>query len=555
MIEIALLLTVALQAPPPPPPPPRNPLSAPRDVTPDRKGTAVVRGHVFSQDGRPLRRAQIRLTSPDLRTPLTTSTGLDGEFEVRDVPAIRAILHVSRSGYIPLQYGQAAPGEPGEVLEIKDRVVLDKLRITLLRAGAISGQVTDETGEPAAGVDIWAMQEQFFRGSKRMVPVSNAAPHLTTDESGQYRLTGLVPGEYLVMAVTRETWMSDDKEPRMVSFAPTYYPGTANPSEGRRVKVAGGQEIGAVDIALTSIRTARISGTAMAADGAPMSGSVMLMHEFMGPMGGRMSMSGNARIGPDGGWQIADLPPGEYTIRASDTRLGETATRRVTVAGSDIDGLHLSADPGALISGRVVTESGAPLPSGRFTVSTVTPLPFEAVLPRTTPGKDDGVVDGTGSFVRRTVAGEVIARLAGLPRGWFLRSVIIGDRDYEGVPISVPPGGELREITLVISDRLPVVSGSVSDAEGRPAAANVVLFSVDPARWLEAAGNQKMLRTGADGRYRFEGVRPGEYYVIALGSMQRWQMNDPDFLRPQQERATRITVADTDLAADLRLVR
>jgi hypothetical protein len=555
MIEIPLLLSLLLQAPPPPPPPPANPLAAPRDAAQQPKGTAVVRGHVFTPEGRPLRRAQIRLAAPEIRALLTTSTGIEGEFEIREVPAGRFTLQISRGGFLPLAYGAALSGDPGQPIEVRDGAVVEKLKVTLQRAGVISGQLTDDTGEPMSGVDVWAMQEQFFRGRKRMVPVSSSAPHIATDDTGQYRLTGLAPGEYLVMATTRATWMSDDKVPQMLSYAPTYFPGTAMPSEGRRVKVAAGQEVSAIDFPLAPIRAARLSGTAIATDGLPMAGVVGLMHEFTGPNGGRISMSGNSRIAADGSWQITDLSPGEYTVRVTDSRTGETASRRVSVSGVDIDGIQLSADPAAIVSGRVVTDRGAALPAGRLTVSGVTPLPFDGVLPRTTPGQDDGVVAQDGTFTRRLIGGDVILRLTGLPPGWWLRNVIIEERDHEGIPIRLPDGGQVPNVTLVVTDRLPEVNGTVVGSDGKPAAANVVLFPADPARWVEAAGNQKTTRPGPDGKYRIDAVKPGDYFVIAVQAMERWQINDPDFLREHQERATKITVADTVVNADLRVVR
>lgn len=554
MIGIPLLLTLLLQAPPPPPPPPANPL-APRDAAPQPRGTAVVRGHVFTPEGRPLRRAQIRLAAPEIRALLTTSTGIEGEFEVREVPAGRFTLQISRGGFLPLAYGAALPGDPGQPIEIRDGAVVEKLKITLQRAGVISGQLTDDTGEPMSGVDVWAMQEQFFRGRKRMVPVSSAAPHIASDDTGQYRLTGLAPGEYFVMATTRATWMSDAKTPQMLSYAPTYFPGTAMPSEGRRVKVTAGQEVSAIDFSLAPIRAARVSGTAIATDGLPMSGMVALMHEFTGPSGGRISMPGNARIAADGSWQITDLSPGEYTVRATDSRTGETASRRVSVSGVDIDGIQLSADPAAIVSGRVVSDTGAALPSGRLTVSGVTPLPFDGVLPRTTPGQDDGVVGPDGTFTRRLMAGDVILRLTGLPPGWWLRNVIIEERDHEGLPVRIPDGGQIAGVTFVITDRLADVQGTVLGSDGKPAVANVVLFPADPARWVEAAGNQKTARPAPDGKYRFAAVKPGDYFVMAVQTMERWQINDPDFLREHQERATKITVADAAVTADLRVIR
>ena len=78
MIEIIpLLLAARLQGPPPPPPPP--PPAFARERVPETKGTAIVKGHVTTIDGRPLRRAQITLRGSELPSGRTSSTGLEGE--------------------------------------------------------------------------------------------------------------------------------------------------------------------------------------------------------------------------------------------------------------------------------------------------------------------------------------------------------------------------------------------------------------------------------------------------------------------------------------------
>src|SRR5262245_61356367 len=71
-------------------------------------GTAVIRGRITAADtGRPLRRASIRLTSPTLgREGKTASTNADGRYEIKELPAGRYSLTVTRSGYLSLRYGQ-----------------------------------------------------------------------------------------------------------------------------------------------------------------------------------------------------------------------------------------------------------------------------------------------------------------------------------------------------------------------------------------------------------------------------------------------------------------
>ena len=72
-----------------------------------------IKGRVVAGDsGRPLRRAVITVTSPALGTEnRTASTGLDGRYEIKDLPAGRYTIRVQRSGYLGLQYGQRRPLE------------------------------------------------------------------------------------------------------------------------------------------------------------------------------------------------------------------------------------------------------------------------------------------------------------------------------------------------------------------------------------------------------------------------------------------------------------
>ena len=559
----ALWLTLALlagpQGPPPPPPPP-PPMPAPRDPSTMKKGTAVIKGHVFTSDGRPLRRASIRISGDDPRDALTATSGIEGEYEIRELPAGRFTVQATRSGYLPAQHGQRAFGEPGTPVSVANGATIEKIDITMSRAGVISGRVTDETGDAASGVDVRAMQMQFYLGRRQLVPIASFPLHATSDDTGQYRITGLPPGEYLVAARLRDTWMSDEKEPQMLSYAPTYFPGTADAADGRRVKVSSGQEVGAIDFPLVPLRAAKLSGTAVASDGAPLArGRIVLSQEIMGPSGGTMSFAGNAIIDEAGAWSIRDVSPGEYIIRANGTvgdRPTETAALPVTVSGADIEGLLVAADAGGIISGRVVTDTGDPLPSSasRPVVST-TPVSMITGITRPTPGQDDGVVGADGGFSRKSPSGSVVVRVSGLPRGWAIKSIDLGGRDHAGLPIDVRPGQPLSTLTTVVTNKLASLKGQVSDAGGTPAAAHVVLFPADPGRWLEAAGNQRTVRTDRDGTYTFDSIRAGDYFVVAVDTMETWQMNDPEFLSQQQPRATKITIAVEPSIVDLKVER
>src|SRR4249920_3249414 len=108
-------------------PPPGGQSQPPRDARPaTQAGSAVVRGRVLAADtGKPLRRARITVSGAELgREGRSTSTSLDGRYEIAELPAGRYTIRVTRSGYLPLQYGQRRPFEPGKPIQLVDKQVI-----------------------------------------------------------------------------------------------------------------------------------------------------------------------------------------------------------------------------------------------------------------------------------------------------------------------------------------------------------------------------------------------------------------------------------------------
>jgi hypothetical protein len=272
-----------------------------------------------------------------------------------------------------------------------------------------------------------------------------------------------------------------------------------------------------------------------------------------------MTMAGSARAGSDGRFSLPGVSPGEYKLRASGVvpdKGSQTALLTVAVGGENLDGLVLAADAGAFIAGQIVTDSGKPLPSGTLRIST-SPLVQEASGggPEPTAGKDDGLAGADGTFLRRTPSGEHFVRVDSLPRGWEIARVEAGGSDVTGRPLQLRPGERLNGVTVVISNSLPAVTGKVGDERGERVDGTVLLFPTDQARWHEGGGSLRSTRPDQSGIYRFAGVRPGEYFVIAVDSVQQWQVNDPEYLASLLERAAKISVGRDEVSADLKVTR
>ena len=523
------------------------------------KATASVRGRITAADtGRGLRRAQVSLGGSDLPQRRTASTNTRGEYEIRDLPAGRYTVSVARSGYLPFEYGQRRAGERGKSLELDEGEAITNIDIAVPRASVISGRVIDENSEPVPGVSVWIMRQEFFRGRKRLVPSTIG---VRTDDIGQYRATGLSPGEYIVFATLRETWtVTTAGMQQTLGYAPTFYPGTVAVDQAQHVKVVAGKETPNVEVALIAAPAVTISGTARRFDGGPLvGGSINLNQVVIGPGGGSFGGITSATVDGDGGWRLKDVPPGEYELEASggDRSARERAWTKVVVQGADIEGVSLVSAGPVRISGEVVTESGAALPQvngGRLRVTIETTGDRRSELFQA--GDDNGQVKSDGAFTFTGIAEPSIVRVAPLPRRWAIKSVEIGGREVPDGVLDLKAGQNIEGIRIVLTDLFPAVTGGISDERAAPAEGSVVLFPADYARWVSAGAVIRFGRTDQKGIFRLENVPPGDYFVVALDALESWQAYDPEFLAEIKPRAERLTVhegASPQLA--LRLVK
>lgn len=68
--------------------------------------------------GAPIRRAQVRIASPDARESRVAATDAQGRFEIKELPAGRYTVTASKGGFVSLQYGQRRPSESGTPIEL-----------------------------------------------------------------------------------------------------------------------------------------------------------------------------------------------------------------------------------------------------------------------------------------------------------------------------------------------------------------------------------------------------------------------------------------------------
>jgi 5-hydroxyisourate hydrolase-like protein (transthyretin family) len=97
----------------------------------EKDATCLISGMVVKlADGAPLKGATVRVENDEDREhTIAAKTTADGRFELRNIPAGRYKLIISRNGYVAAEYGQKKPSDPGAAFSISPGG--DKKRVTV----------------------------------------------------------------------------------------------------------------------------------------------------------------------------------------------------------------------------------------------------------------------------------------------------------------------------------------------------------------------------------------------------------------------------------------
>lgn len=541
-------------------PPPRDAAAA------APAGTARVGGRVFSAaQGSPLRRAQVTIASQEAGVRRMTTTDADGRYEFAELPAGRYTVTAAKGGYVTLQAGQRRPFEPGTPIAVGAGQRIADLDLALPRGSVIAGRVTDEFGEPLAVVQVQARRYQYGPGGRRRL-VNGGGPFVLTDDLGQFRVYGLMPGEYVLSAMFRPQMGmavgrgsdTDSSE----GYAPTFYPGTANPAEAQPVTLGLGQEV-LLHIAMTAARMARISGSVVDSAGRPAAGAMIIVRSGISGIGMMAALGG--RVAADGTFTLANTPPGEHVLEIrrpprEPGASGEFASVPMTVGGEDITGLRLTMSQGATVRGRVVFDGAASRSGGigplRVFAQSSDPEVMGAGMMFGGGAMSNGAVGEDGTFELRGLTGTLLLRVAA-PPDWTLKAVLIDGEDVTDREYDFSGAQTLSDVRVILTDRLTEISGGVTDDRGRALKDYVVvLLPGEPIDGAAATRFTRTVRPDQEGRFRLRGLPPGRYVAAAVESLEQGGEWSPLFQLRVRDVARPVVLAEgRSIELDLELAR
>jgi len=391
---------------------------------------------------------------------------------------------------------------------------------------AVAGRLTNAlTGEPVkkAAVRLVANRAGASGIANLATPAGGAAPggqgySTTTDNDGSFRIEGVNPGEYRLVA-------------NRSGFLTASYGAKGPDRSGALIKLDPAQQ--KTDLAVSMSPQAIITGKVLDGNGDPVSGGMV---QVLAPMW----MRGKLRYNPRGGgpindlgeYRIANLSPGKYYLFAQS--FNNMPDGAVVTGKPDVRPIRTYYPSSMAFSGASPVEVTAGQDTSGIDIRLqsvqtyhvrghVSGLPsninaHERTTLSLTPRDDEMIVFGggqtsmhpDGSFDLAGVAPGAyylnMFAMAGQIRSMARQAVDVGAGDVDGVVLALIPPGSLRGVARL--------EGTPTTGGPQLSAANLHL-TLMPAEMVGMMGPPPSAKFSSDGTFMIENVTPGKFYVQA----------------------------------------
>ncbi len=155
-----------------------------------------IAGTVVKEPGsQPLKKVLVQVISENQKEGgnYTTSTDADGHFDIESVLPGRYRIFIEKTGFVGVN-GHGLKSDTN-VLTVQAGKPGEDLLFRMVPTAVITGRITDEDGDPMSGVRIIAQKKRPGKSTRESVGTEG------TNDLGEYRLAGLFPGQYWIVAM------------------------------------------------------------------------------------------------------------------------------------------------------------------------------------------------------------------------------------------------------------------------------------------------------------------------------------------------------------------
>lgn len=499
----------------------------------------IVR-HAIS--GEPLRKAGVTLMRMEARgntnPPATTTTNSEGKFAMKNIEPGRYRIMAQRNGFVNSEFGMPSGNRPTASLTLEKGQTARDVEIKLTPHSVVTGRIIDEDGDPVTQASVALIRHRYFQGRKMQMPMG----HAQSNDLGEYRMFGVPPGRYYVSVSASRNYLnfgvdrSAARQPEEANASATYYPSTTEIQSATQISVPLGGTVQGIDIRLRKERVFRVKGkvTGFPA-GARGGGMVNLVRRDGGAdvmTMGRDSMA--SWRAPGGEFEMPGVRPGSYFVRAMyyepDQQLSGSAT--VEVTDGDVEGVGVMLTQGLEIAGSVRAEGGQAIDLEALSVRVESRTNRFMMMGNTT-----GRVKASGAFsINRVNADHYDLRLTGQPAEYYVKSIRTTDRDVLESGLDLQSGVSASGVEITLSAAAARLEGSVTDSKGNPAKGAAVVLKPKSGKAWELAQMRPVI-SDQYGKFRQEGLAPGEYLLLAFENVDPNEATDPDFLKDYESKA------------------
>jgi len=533
-------------------------LASAQDTAPAASASSIAGTVVKEPGSEPLKKALVQVVAEDQKQGgnYTATTDTEGRFRIENVVPGRYRLFPEKTGFIEVN-GRGLKADV-DVFTVQAGAAVEDLLFRMLPSATISGRVTDEDGDPMSGIRIIVQKKKPGKATRETVGSES------TNDLGEYRVSGLFPGQYWIVAVPAPDMRDYEKQPEKsaqgdnqseaqpeIRHVTTYYPGTYDALQASAVTLKAGDEM-PVNLMLVPARTYRVRGIVTGIKTGQKAAVELL------PKAGDSIRA--SEVGPDGQFEVRGVGPGSYTVGATVGTEPQSLTARqdISVVAADVEGVKLTPVPSFRLSGRLQLEGRASAALTQYSVNL-----RQAELP-----EDSGFfmspdffgtnapVDRFGNFEWKNVnPGNYIVQLyGGDGQGFFLKSVTLAGRDIAaGFTASGP-----ATLDLVVSTKAGAVEGVVvekeKDVDNDHTVANATVVAVPEEKYRKLPDRFVTGSTDQHGRFTIRGVAPGSYTLYAWQDLEDGVWRDADFLKSQEANGTAVKVEEgSHQAVELKL--
>jgi hypothetical protein len=489
---------------------------------------------MVSGTSEPIADANVAIATPD--GVLETTTDARGRFVLPNVPVGRQTVVIRADGYSiestnPNTPFSARAEVPVTVTAGATAVAIPN--VAMVRDGTIIGRVVDPQENPLPFVTVQAVRPNAGTLNSGAVP---AFASRTTDDRGEYRMFFVPPGEYVIRAQIqggRPAGALPARPGESQTLVSTLFPSTTDMAEAGKVVVKSGEELAGIDISV-KMEVAllpppapkptggfKISGVVV--DRAlPWVGQAMVLLSSEAEPGPPRQVGAVITGGTPGAFEIPSVPPGSYDLFASMENPdgspgpggGIQAWGRATVQvlDHDADNIRVTIHPSVDVSG-IVKIDGKPAPEGGTLKIGLSPTGaagrlsnYRGILDRTQTPDANGRVT-----ISRAAEGNYQVFIQGADN-LFITDVRQSDKSILASGIDVRDAAP-APFEVQISSGSGAVEGVVLNIDKSPTGGATVFLVPTDKQLLSLS---RTATAGADGKYAFRGVRPGEYTVFAL---------------------------------------